>query len=159
MRAEGTARLTRPLVMPRAGAVVQDLVLRFADGLLVEVSASTGAELVRAELATDEGSARLGEVSFVDGASRVRAAGLVFHDTLYDENAGCHVAWGTGFEFALPGGRTGRSPDELVALGLNQSAVHTDVVIGGPGVSVDGLRVDGSRVPLITDDVWVLPVG
>ncbi len=157
-RAEGVARLTRPLVMPRAGAVVEDLVVRFEGGRVVEVEASSGADVVRAELATDEGASRLGEVSLVDGGSRVRAAGLVFHDTLYDENAGCHVAWGTGFPFSLPGGGTGLTPPELVALGLNQSVVHTDVVIGGPGVSVDGLTKDGTRVPVITDDAWVLPV-
>ncbi|MFI5100926.1 MAG: aminopeptidase, partial [Actinomycetes bacterium] len=90
-RAEGVARLTRPLVMPRAGAVVEDLVVRFEGGRVVEVEASSGADVVRAELATDEGADRLGEVSLVDGGSRVRAAGLVFHDKLYDENAGCHV--------------------------------------------------------------------
>lgn len=158
-RAEGVARLTRPLVMPHANTVVENLVVRFAGGTIVEIEASSGADMVRAELATDEGASRLGEVSLVDRESRVRAAGVVFHDTLYDENAGCHVAWGTGFPFALPGGGTGLGPDELVALGLNQSAVHTDVVIGGPGVSVDGLTKEGTRVPVITDDVWVLPVG
>ncbi len=157
-RAVGVARLTRPLVMPRAGAVVEDLVVRFADGQVVEVAASSGADLVRAELATDPGASRLGEVSLVDGGSRVRAAGVVFHDTLYDENAGCHVAWGTGFPFALPGGGAGLSEAEMVSLGLNQSAVHTDVVLGGPGVSVDGLTGDGTRIPVIADDVWVLPV-
>ena len=157
-RADGVAALTRPLVMPRAGAVVEDLVVTFAGGRIVDVQAAAGAELVRAEIGTDEGSDRLGEVSLVDGSSRVRAAGVVFHDTLYDENAGCHVAWGTGFPFALPDGGAGLSPDELVARGLNQSAVHTDVVIGGPGVSVDGLGTDGSVTPIIVDDVWVLPV-
>ena len=100
-------------------------------------------------------ASRLGEVSLVDGTSRVRAAGVVFHDTLYDENAGCHVAWGSGFPFAVPGASTA---EERSALGLNTSAVHTDVVVGGPGVSVDGIRADGSVVPIITDDVWVLPV-
>ncbi len=156
-RADGVARLTRPLVMPRAGAVVEDLVLTFEGGRIVDTSATQGLDLVQAELATDEGSDRLGEVSLVDAASRVRQAGVVFHDTLYDENAGCHVAWGTGFPFVVEGG-AGLSSDELLARGVNQSVVHTDVVIGGPGVSVDGVRRDGSSVPLITDDLWVLPV-
>ena len=136
---------------------VEDLVVHFAGGRIVEVEAATNVDVVRAELATDAGSDRLGEVSLVDGGSRVRAAGVVFHDTLYDENAGCHVAWGTGFPFSIDGG-VGLSADELLARGVNVSAVHTDVVVGGPGISVDGLRADGTRIPVITDDVWVLPV-
>lgn len=156
-RADGVIRLTRPLVMPRAGMLVEDLVVRFAGGRIVDVEASSGADVVRAEIATDDGSARLGEVSLVDAGSRVRAAGVVFHDTLYDENTGCHVAWGNGFPFSLPGGLA-LTPDELLARGVNRSAVHTDVVIGGPGVSAEGVRADGSTVAIITDDAWVLPV-
>lgn len=154
-RADGVIRLTRPLVMPRAGAVVEGLVVRFEGGRAVEVSADRNVDAVRAEHEVDEGAARLGEVSLVDGTSRVREAGIVFHDTLYDENAGCHVAWGNGFPFAVP---AASSQDELAGLGLNFSAVHTDVVIGGPGVSVDGTTADGRVVPIIVDDAWVLPV-
>src|SRR5262249_44972920 len=124
-RADGVARLTRPLVMPRAGALVEDLVMTLEGGRVVDVGARQGAAVVRAELATDDGASRLGEVSLVDGGSRVRAAGVVFHDTLYDENAGCHVAWGMGFPFSVGAGpETG--PDDLLASGVNQSIVHTD---------------------------------
>jgi aminopeptidase len=154
-RADGTIRLTRPLVMPRAGVVVEGLEVRFEGGRVVDVSAETHVDAVRAELDTDEGARSLGEVSLVDGSSRVRAAGVVFHNTLYDENAGCHVAWGQSFAMVLP---DVSDPDERAAAGLNTSAVHTDVVVGGPGVDVAGTTRDGREVPLITDDVWVLPV-
>ena len=156
-RADGTIALTRPLVMPAAGVLVEDLVVHFEAGRITDVSASTGEDAVRAELDTDSGARSLGEVALVDGGSRVRAAGVVFHDTLYDENAGCHVAWGQSFPFALAGGLE-LTGDELYERGLNTSNVHTDVVVGGPGVHVEGRTRDGRVVPIITDDAWVLPV-
>jgi aminopeptidase len=156
-RADGTIALTRPLVLPGAGVLVEDLVVHFEAGRITDVSASSGVEAVRAQLDSDEGARSLGEVALVDGASRVRAAGVVFHDTLYDENAGSHVAWGQSFPFALTGGLD-LSGEELFERGLNTSSVHTDVVVGGPGVHVEGRTRDGRVVPIITDDAWVLPV-
>ena len=112
-------------------------------------------DAVLAQLNTDNGARSLGEVALLDKSSRIEKAGVIFHDTLYDENAGCHVAWGQSFPFALQGG-TDMAPGDLFERGLNASAVHTDVVIGGPGVSIDGIKGDGSVVPLIVDNEWVL---
>jgi aminopeptidase len=149
-RTEGTVRSTRPLTM--AGSVIKGLELRFEGGSIVDARADTGLELVEAQLERDTGARRLGEVALVDRESRVGQTGLVFFDTLYDENATCHFAYGRGFADCVEGG-DGKS---LTELGVNDSAVHTDFMIGGPEVAVDGIAADGTRVPILRDDVWLL---
>ena len=94
-RTEGVVRSTMPLVVN--GQIVRDLAMRFEGGRVTEVTAATGADLVRGEMATDDGGSMLGEVSIVDGDSRVGQTGIVFFDTLFDENAACHIAYGAGF--------------------------------------------------------------
>ncbi|WP_328518301.1 aminopeptidase [Actinoplanes sandaracinus] len=101
-RADGVIRVTRPLALN--GRMVLGLRLEFSGGRIVAVSADAGADAVEAQLATDPGARSLGEVSLVDSDSRIARAGIVFHNTLFDENAGCHVAWGSSFPFAVPGG-------------------------------------------------------
>ncbi|SDT79339.1 Leucyl aminopeptidase (aminopeptidase T) [Actinoplanes derwentensis] len=150
--AEGTLRVTKPLVLN--GQLVLGLRLVLAAGRIVEVSADSGVEAVRAQLESDPGARYLGEVSLVDRDSRIARAGIVFHNTLFDENAGCHVAWGSSFPFAVPGGLA-KSQDERAALGLNVSTVHTDVVIGGEGITVTGTGPKGVT-EIIRDDEWVL---
>jgi aminopeptidase len=151
-RADGTIRVTKPMVI--AGQLVTGLRVTFADGQITDVQADEGAELVRAQVRTDEGASRLGEVSLVDKDSRIAKAGIVFRNTLFDENAGCHVAWGQSFPFAVADGMTMSEP-ERAALGLNMSSVHTDVVVGGDGITVTGTGPKGT-VDIIRDDEWVL---
>jgi aminopeptidase len=152
-RAEGTVRSTAPLLA--AGTRVDDLELRFESGRIVEVEASSGADIIRTQLAVDDQAPSLGEVALVDGSSAVKKTGLVFHDTLFDENQACHIAFGSGFPHAL-GDVGDLQPDELLARGINLSGVHTDFMIGGPEVEVDGLDRDGAATPIIRDDVWQL---
>ena len=152
-RTEGFVRSTAPLIA--AGTRVSDLEVRFEGGRVVDVSASTGADIIREELATDEQAAFLGEVALVDGSSAVRQTGLVFHDTLFDENAACHIAYGEGLREAL--GIDGDvEREELLELGVNVSGIHTDFMIGGPEVEVDGLDRDGKATPILREDVWQL---
>jgi aminopeptidase len=152
-RADGVIALTKPVVI--AGQLIKDLVVTFEAGRITDVVAGSGADVVLAHLASDEGARSLGEVSLVDRDSRIAKAGIVFRNTLFDENAGCHVAWGMSFPFAVAGGQE-MTDEQRYAIGLNQSAVHTDVVIGGSGMTVSGTGPCGT-VDIIRDDEWVLP--
>jgi aminopeptidase len=152
-RADGIVRSTRPLGL--GGTIVRDLEMRFDQGKAVEVSATSGVGAVRAQLATDGWASHLGEVALVDGASRVGRSGITFFNTLFDENATCHIAYGNGLMFAIDG-LDSLGPDELRERGFNISAVHTDFMIGGPDVAVDGVTRDGREISILREDVWQL---
>jgi aminopeptidase len=152
-RTEGTVRSTRPLHL--VGAMVRDLELRFEGGRIVEANASEGVDVVRAQLEEDERAPYLGEVALVDGGSRVGQAGITFFNTLFDENATCHIAYGMGFPMVVDGADQ-LTPEQRVQKGLNQSQVHTDLMIGGPEVAVDGITAGDDEVPILHGDVWQL---
>jgi aminopeptidase len=152
-RTEGTVRSTRPLSL--GGTIVRGLEIDFGGGDVVDVRASTGADTVRAQMDGDEYGRRLGEIALVDGESRVGQTGLTFFNTLFDENATCHIAYGSAVTFGIDG-IDGLSPDELRERGINVSSVHTDFMIGGPEVDVDGITSDGKAVPILREDAWQL---
>jgi aminopeptidase len=152
-RTQGTVRSTMPLVL--GGTTVRGLELRFEEGRIVEVRAESGRELIEADTTTDAQAAFLGEVALVDGSSAVGRTGRVFYNTLFDENARCHIAYGAGIETTLPD-LAGSEREGWLEAGINVSRTHTDFMIGGPEVAVDGVRADGSIVPVIRADRFVI---
>jgi aminopeptidase len=144
-RAEGTIRSSMPLSLN--GQIVRGLQFTFEEGRIVGVDAEEGAELVRSQIATNENADRLGEIALVTSESRVGQSGTLFFDTLFDENATCHIAYGMGLPYAFDG-----DPDE----GSNVCNIHIDFMVGGPELDVDAVLADGSELPLIRNEEWQL---
>jgi aminopeptidase len=143
-RVDGTVSSTKPLVV--GGGLVEGLVVRFEAGRAVAVEAARGVELVRSMIATDAGAARLGELALVDRDSRVGQSGTVFYETLLDENAASHLAFGRAYQHSVT--------DQADRQRLNDSAIHIDFMIGSSEVEVTGVRRDGSAVPLLRAGTW-----
>jgi aminopeptidase len=145
-RAEGTIRSSMPVSL--GGQIVRGLEFTFEGGRIVKVDAQEGGDVVRSQLAANESAERLGEVALVTKESRVGQSGTLFFDTLFDENAACHIAYGTGLSYAFDG-----EPDPAI----NVCSIHVDFMVGAPELEVDAVLADGTEVPLIRDEEWQLP--
>lgn len=152
LRVNGTARSTKPLSYQ--GTLIEDIAVRFQDGVIVEAHASKGENVLKQVLATDEGASRLGEVALVPASSPISASGLLFYSTLYDENAASHIALGQAYSKCFVGGDT-MGEEELAARGANRSLIHIDWMIGSAAIDVDGITADGAPVPLMRKGEWL----
>ncbi len=147
---------TKPLSY--AGTLIQDIAVRFEAGRIVDARARTGEAVLASVLDTDEGSRRLGEVALVPHASPISASGLLFQNTLFDENAASHIALGQAYSNAIEGGEA-LDAAGLAARGANASLIHIDWMIGSGEVDVDGIGRDGATVPIMRAGAWVADAG
>ncbi len=150
-RVEGVVRASRPLAL--GGTLVEGIFARFERGVAVEVGAEKGEEVLRRLLDADEGARRLGEVALVPADNPIAKTGLVFFDTLFDENAASHIAFGQAYQENLEGRPSGEA---FRRRGGNESLIHVDWMIGSEELDVDGLYEDGTRVPLMRRGRWVV---
>jgi len=151
-RVEGVVRSTKPLSYQ--GTLIQDIAVRFEGGRIVQSSAQTGADVLAKVLTTDEGAARLGEVALVPHSSPISKSGILFFNTLFDENASSHIALGQAYSKCIRNG-TSLTPVELAEKGANKSLIHIDWMIGSDKIDVDGITASGSTEPLMRSGEWV----
>ncbi|WP_126975942.1 aminopeptidase [Frigidibacter oleivorans] len=150
-RVEGSVRATKPLA--HQGSLIEGIEVRFESGRIVEARAERGEAVLQKLLDSDEGARRLGEVALVPHSSPIAQAGVLFLNTLFDENAACHIALGQCYSGCFVGGAD-LTPDQIAERGGNSSIIHVDWMIGGPGTDIDGIAADGSRVPVFRGGEW-----
>jgi aminopeptidase len=151
LRVDGTVRSTKPLSYQ--GTLIEDIAVRFEAGRIVESSARSGADVLAKVLSTDEGARRLGEVALVPHSSPISKSGILFYNTLYDENAASHIALGQAYTKCIRDGAS-LTPPQLTEKGANTSLIHIDWMIGSDKIDVDGIRGDGGSEPLMRGGEW-----
>ena len=135
------------------GTLIDNIAVRFEDGKIVDAKASRGAEVLNKVLDTDEGARRLGEVALVPHSSPISQSGLLFFNTLFDENAASHIALGQCYSKCFVNGAQ-LTPQQIAAQGGNQSLIHIDWMIGTAETDIDGILPDGSKVPVFRKGEW-----
>ena len=150
-RVEGHVASTKPLSYQ--GTLIEDIRVRFAEGRIVEASAGKGGTVLSKVLDTDDGARRLGEVALVPNSSPISKSGLLFFNTLFDENAACHIALGQCYAKCFLHG-TSLTPEQIAAQGGNKSLIHIDWMIGSGEIDIDGIKPGGTRVPVFRKGEW-----
>lgn len=150
-RADGTVTATKPL--SHQGTMIEGIQVRFEKGRIVEAHATRGQEVLQRLIGTDEGARRLGEVALVPHSSPIAASGMLFFNTLFDENAASHIALGQAYSSCLRDGDK-LTPEQLAAKGANDSLIHVDWMIGSGSLDIDGITATGQVEPLMRQGEW-----
>ena len=151
-RVHGTVRASKPL--SHQGTLIENIAVRFEDGRIVEATATAGEDVLNRLISTDDGARRLGEVALVPHSSPIAQSGVLFWNTLFDENAASHIALGQAYSTCLIGGEK-MDAEQLASLGANASLIHVDWMIGSDEMDVDGVAANGSSKPLMRRGEWV----
>ncbi|MGY0694840.1 aminopeptidase [Virgibacillus sp. FSP13] len=152
-RMDGVVRSTKPLSY--AGTLIEGIEVHFEDGKIVDISAEKGDETIKKLVNDNEGATGLGEVALVPDPSPISQSGITFFETLFDENASNHLAIGAAYPTTIQGG-TKMSEEELLKHGMNVSTTHVDFMIGSDQMDIDGIKQDGSVVPIFRNGDWAI---
>jgi len=152
-RVDGTVKATMPLNY--GGVMIENFSLTFENGHVVNISAQKGEETLRKMIEMDENAGRLGEVALVPNSSPISQRGILFYNSLFDENAACHIALGNSYRETIVGGEE-MTDEEFAAQGGNKSLVHTDFMIGSSSLDIDGVKGDGTREPVMRAGEWAI---
>lgn len=152
-RVNGVVKGTKPYVYN--GQLIEGFSVTFKDGVVVEHSAEKNAELLGQLLDSDEGARHIGEIALVPASSPINRSGVLFYSTLFDENAACHIAFGAGYPTTVKGGAA-MTTEELLAHGVNDSAIHEDVMVGSEDMTITGLTKSGETVVIFKDGEWAI---
>ena len=152
LEADGTIAASMPLYL--SGTVVDGIRMTLRDGKIVNASAAVGEEVLLKALDTDEGARRLGECALVSVDSPIHSAGILFQETLFDENASCHFAFGNAYPLVY--GSENMDEKERLAVGLNVSDTHVDFMVGTDDLSVTGITEDGREVPVMLEGRFII---
>lgn len=150
-KAEGYVTSSRPLIL--SGTTIDEFTLTFENGRVSKVTAKQGEENIRKLLETDESASHLGEVALVPDSSPISQRNHLFYNTLFDENASCHLALGTAYRYNMKGGSE-MTKEQFIAAGGNDSLIHVDFMIGSNQMDIDGITADGTREPVMRNGEW-----